>query len=188
MIIYGPTDWNMTGDPLPFWELEGEFRENNPDLYVSENVPEDLAQRFYQGTFNLDDIRFAGEGEEPAIREILSKNIELAFRRSGIRFDIEKMDPEIIFVLAKENGSYLNLLENPSERGYYREHQTGIFDFEGKSLEEVQSLSRQLIEKAILDGKIPYGERAPEYIKEAHPELFLSQDAPDELKRIYYRK
>ena len=86
MIIYGPTDWGETAKPLAFWELEGEFRENNPDLYVSEQVPEDLAERFYQGTFNLDDIRFSRDEDEGAIREILSKNIELAFRRSGVKF------------------------------------------------------------------------------------------------------
>lgn len=188
MIIYGPTDWEKYSDPIPFWEIQGEFRENNPDLYVSETVPEELATRFYQGTFNLDDVRFAKEEQEPAIREILSKNRELAFRRSGIKFDIEKMDPEIIYTLAKENGSYLNLLENPDEKGYYRAFELGEFNFEGKSLEEVQSLARELIENGIMSGKIPYGEKAPEYIKEKHPEIFLSPEAPEELKRIYYRK
>ena len=188
MIIYGPTDWGETAKPLAFWELEGEFRENNPDLYVSEQVPEDLAERFYQGTFNLDDIRFSRDEDEGAIREILSKNIELAFRRSGVKFDVEIMDPEILFAIAKENGSYLNLLENPEEKGYYRAFEAGMFDFKGKSLEEVQALARTVIEEGILSGKIPYGEMAPSYIKEKHERLFLSEDAPEELKRIYYRK
>lgn len=187
MIIYGPTDGTMGDRPLPFWEIQGEFRENNTDLYLSENVPEDLATRFYQGILSLDDIRFSRDEDEPVIREILSKNIELMFRRSGIKLDIEKMDPDIIFAIAKENGSYLNLLENPSER-YYRSFDAGKFDFEGKSLEEVQSLAREAIESGILSGKIPYGEKAPEYIKERHPELFLSLDAPEELKRLFYKK
>lgn len=188
MIIYGPSDWNLSSNPMPFWELQGEFRENNPDLYISENVPEDLAQRFYMGTFNLDDIRFSEESDLDAIREILSKNRELAFRRSGIRFDIEKIDPEILIAIAKENGSYLNSLENYNEREWYRHYELGQFNFEGKSLEEVQGLARELIEAGILAGKIPYGEMAPEYVKERNPQLFLSQDAPEELKRIYYVK
>mgnify|MGYP002513681121 CR=1 FL=1 len=37
-------------------------------------------------------------------------------------------------------------------------------------------------------GKIPYGEKAPEYMKEKHPDIFLSPDAPEELKRIYLLK
>lgn len=187
MIIYGPTDGTMVDRPIPFWEIQGEFRENNPDLYLSENVPEDLATRFYQSTFGLDDIRFSRAEDEPAIREILSKNIELIFRRSEIKFDIEKMDPDIIFTIAKENGSYLNLLENPNEH-FYRTFDAGRFDFEGKSLEEIQGLARELIENGILTGKIPYGEMAPEYIRERHSELFLSLDAPDELKRLFYKK
>ena len=188
MIIYGPTDWNLTDNPIPYWEIQGEFRDNNPDLYLSDNIPEDLATRFYYGRFSLDDIRFSRDEEETAIREILTKNRELMFRRAGIKFDVEKMDPEVIFALAKENGSYLNLLENTNEREYYRSYELGRFDFEGKSLEEAQSLARELIESGILAGKIPYGEKAPEYVRENHPELFLSNDAPEELKRLYYRK
>ncbi len=188
MIIYGPTDGTMGDRPLPFWEIQGEFRENNPDLYLSENIPEDLATRFYYGKFTLDDIRFSRDDEESDIREILTKNRELMFRRSGIKFDVEKMDLEVIFALAKENGSYLNLLENTNEREYYRSYELGRFDFEGKSLEETQSLARELIENGILAGKIPYGEKAPEYVRENHPELFLSNDAPEELKKLFYRK
>ena len=188
MIIYGPTDGTMTDNPIQYWDIQGEFRENNPDLYLGENIPEDLATRFYYGRFTLDDIRFSRDDEESAIREILTKNRELMFRKSGIKFDVEKMDPEILFVLAKENGSYLNLLENPNERDFYRFFEVGKFDFEGKSLEEVQAIARELIENGILAGKIPYGEKAPEYVRENHPELFLSNDAPEELKRLYYRK
>ena len=62
-----------------------------------------------------------------------------------------------------------------------------VGDF-GKSLEEVRDLARTVVEEGILSGKIPYGEMAPSYIKEKHERLFLSPDAPEELKRIYYRK
>ena len=188
MIIYGPSDWEMSDNPMPFWEIQGDFRENNPDLFVGENVPEELAKRFYYGKLSLDDVRFSIADQEPVIREILSKNRKLMFRKAGIKFDADKMSPEILFAIAKENGSYLNLLENPNAREYYRNYELGRFDFEGKSLEEVQVVARELIEGGILAGKIPYGEKAPEYIKENHPELFLSNDAPEELKRLYYKK
>ena len=39
MIIYGPTDWNYSDKPLKHREIVGPFRDNNPDLYVSETMP-----------------------------------------------------------------------------------------------------------------------------------------------------
>ena len=42
------------------------------------------------------------------------------------------------------------------------------------------------IERGLLDGSVRYNENAPEFLRTRHPELFLADDAPEELKRKYY--
>lgn len=53
-------------------------------------------------------------------------------------------------------------------------------------IDEAMQRVEDFIESTILQGKIVYNEDAPEFMKKKHPELFLSEDAPYELKCKYY--
>ena len=54
------------------------------------------------------------------------------------------------------------------------------------SFEELQKEIDNFICEKCLSGEKPYDEDAPEFLKLGHPELFLSENAPEELKNYFY--
>ena len=176
MIVFGPTDWNYVDSPLVHKDIQGPFREHYPELFVSETIPERWQEAFYSGKVYLEDIKAADEEDKEHIIEILGKERLLAFRRAPYSVKFEMLSAETLYEITKENGSYITeIKELPENIGEM-------------SPEEVKVYFRETLEKGILDATIPYGPNAPEYIKEAHSELFISDDAPEALKEMYYRR
>lgn len=176
MIVYGPTDWNYISRPLGHRHMKGKFRDSNPDLFVDESMPEEWQEKFYEGTVSFDEIRFMEDEEAnlPYVQEILSKNRFLAFRRCPAKDSIITLPQDVLYQLIREVGNYA--------------YKADIKDYDGLSSEEILTTIKDYIENEILRGSIEYGEKAPDYFKEKHPELFLLPEAPEELKIKYYKR
>ena len=174
MIVYGPTDWNYTDKPLDHRNMQGPFRDSHPELFVSPEMPDKWQDMFYAGKVDFEAIKDADESEIGYIKEIMSKERELAFRRVEFHFDIGKVSEDVLFEIIRENGNYLCKAEN--------------LDFEGKSHDEALQVARDGITNSILSGRMPYGPKAPNYVKDSHPELFLDENAPEELQLMFYKR
>lgn len=158
------------------------FQKKHPELYLPKEIDEDIRNRFYEGRLSFEDIR-----KNPQIKEILlTKDISVGFGRTKYRKSMldensqrnvkpmwEKLTEQEIVDLAEKYGKYLKDVNDD------------IF-IEGQSIEERELAVQRNIEENILSRKSSYDESVPEFFKQRYPEMFLDENAPDELKKLFY--
>ena len=157
--------------------FDEEFRKENEGRFLSENISKDVANRFYNGELTLTDIQNNSE----LFNKIEEKNLTIRLRniyRIIGREEFCKLDSEFIDLTTK-NYMWEELLEsNPNLRtaqeimsvlyktarekiiGYYNDTDTNRFFCRQDEL----------------------GER----FKELNPDLFLDENAPEDVRHSYY--
>ena len=165
-----------------FEDLPLSFQEKHPELFLPKEIDEDIRKRFYEGKLSFEDIR-----KNPQLKDILrTKDISVGFGRTkygsqmlgngGQRYVNpiwEILSEQEIVDFAEEYGRYLKDIDQ------------SIF-VEGQNIEERKEALETNIEKNILDRKSIYNESVPEFFKKKHPEMFLADNAPEELKDLFY--
>lgn len=165
-----------------FGDLPLSFQERYPDLFLPESIPIELRKKFYSGKLNYEDIR-----KNPELKEILqSKDIGVGMGKkkygqpmlgnNGQRYVNpmwEKLTTEEILDFSQRYGKYLINVDG------------NIFN-EGQNQEEKEKVLREEITKNVLSRKSQFDDTAPAFLKEAHPEIFLDDNAPEELKLYFY--
>ena len=165
-----------------FEDLPVSFQEKHPELFLSKEINEDIRKRFYEGKLSFEDIR-----KNPQIKQLLlTKDISVGFGRTkygqpmlggnGGRYVNpmwEKLTEQEIMDFAEEYGKYL------------KDVNADIF-IEGQSIEKREIAVQGNIEENILNRKSSYDETIPEFFKKKHPEMFLDENAPDNLKQAFY--
>ena len=181
------------------------FAKEHPDLFIDlsniETIDETnkalIEEKFYKKQLNYGFIR-----EFPELVDVLkNKNLQAAFKYSekqvenilGLyRFDhknysfndtelIELVGNEFFLKLCSKYGDYLlnvpgALLEKNAQNNLYQ-----------MSNEEIDEQIQNLIIEKCKNGTKKYSiDSAPEFLKERAPELFLSEDAPEELCKYFY--
>lgn len=210
-IISGKMDYSYLSN-VP--EMMAEY----PEIFINfdglTNISEEEKQRlttaFYKRVLTFDDIK-----KYPELAYILKdKNLKIAF---GSKDDAYKngritintghashkaySDLELLQVFGNENflelctkyGRYMdgmaNYLIKEISIKNNKDINLGIKLLDGLSYEEGSKLIENIITKECILGNIAYlPEDAPEFLKASHPELFLSDDAPDELKKYFYNR
>ena len=184
-----------------------DFVSEHPEIFVNFDNLTDISQEekqrltnaFYNRTLTFADIQ-----KYPELATILKdKNLSIAFGDkdnddSGFTDIILEFignlrvysDLELLKVLGNEK-----FLELCSKYGRYM---NGIvaqlgedIDFEKANLDfsEITKKIEDIITRESILGNLDYQpEDAPNFLKESHPELFLSNDAPDELKEYFYNR
>ncbi len=193
-----------------------EMVSEHPEIFVNFdgliNVPKDereiLTKAFYTRTFTFDDIK-----KYPDLIPILKdKNLFIAFgNKDGNHYNgriildanytsnKQYSDLELLEVFGNEkflqlcsiygrylNGVYEHLIEDITiNNGKYIDF--NIENLDGLTVEDVSRRIENIIIRESKLGNIDYRpDDAPSFLKESHPELFLSDDAPEELKRYFY--
>ncbi|MBR6688553.1 MAG: hypothetical protein IKL68_00865 [Clostridia bacterium] len=182
IIIYGPSD-GTAKVKLDCRMLQGPFRDANPDLFIAQDAPQELQDKFYKTGIKLEDIE-----EHPEYRRYLSDvNLDMCLERPNIYFEGQDRDiySTLEGIFGKEDLRTF-LMDNARTIKYLNKRRDYLRMTEPKSLEELQGALKRKVEMEILSRGIKYGEDAPDFFKEAHPEMFLSPDAPEELKLAFY--
>lgn len=165
-----------------FEDLPISFQEKHPELFLPKEIDENIRKRFYEGKLSFEDIR-----KNPQIKELLlTKDISVGFGRTKYGQTMlgrggqrhvnpmwEKLTEQEIMDLAEEYGKYL------------RDVNEEIL-IEGQSVEDREIAVQENIEENILTRKSSYDETIPEFFKQKHPEVFLDENAPEELKKAFY--
>lgn len=165
-----------------FEELPLSFQEKHPELFLPKEVDEELRSKFYAGKLSFEDIR-----QNPQIKQLLlTKDISVGFGRT-------KYGQEM---LARPGGRYVNpmweklteqeIMDLAEEYGKYLKNVNADIFIEGQSAEDREIAVQGNIEENILNRKSPYDESIPEFFKQRHPEMFLDENAPRELKDLFY--
>ena len=176
---------------------------------ISQEERQRLTKAFYSGRLTFDDIK-----KYPELVNVLrDKNLFIAFGNTvDYRYkdimpldasytiagnkhsDIELLElfgNEKFLQLAAKYGRYMNnmaaYLSNEITSMNDRHVNFGIQHLGELSFEEVSKLMEIIIARECILGNIKYQpEDSPTFLKESHPELFLSDDAPEKLKRYFY--
>ena len=165
-----------------FEELPLSFQEKHPELFLPKEVDEELRSKFYAGKLSFEDIR-----QNPQIKQLLlTKDISVGFGRT-------KYGQEM---LARPGGRYVNsmweklteqeIMDLAEEYGKYLKNVNADIFIEGQSAEDREIAVQGNIEENILNRESPYDESIPEFFKQRHPEMFLDENAPRELKDLFY--
>ena len=193
-----------------------ELVSEHPEIFVNfdslTNISQEERQRlttaFYKRTLTFADIQ-----KYPELATILKdKNLSIAFGNkdgayangrmtinSGNRSYKAYSDLELLQVFGNEKflelcskyGRYMNGMATHLSKditirnGKYVD--LSMQNIDGLSFEQVSKLIEDIIARESILGNLAYQpEDAPTFLKESHPELFLSEDAPDELKQYFY--
>ena len=162
-----------------FEDLPLSFREKHPELFLPKEIDEDLRKKFYEGNLTFSDIR-----RNPQIKELLlTKDISVGF--SKIKMLQRISGEKIIHPLWKEF-TEKEIMDLAEEYGNYLRNVNAKFIVNGQSNQEkIKSLEIE-IEQNILNRKAMYTPMAPRFFKQLHPDMFLDENAPNELKSIFY--
>ena len=162
-----------------FEDLPLSFREKHPELFLPKEIDEDLRKKFYEGNLTFSDIR-----RNPKIKELLlTKDISVGF--SKIKMLQMVSGEKIIHPLWKEF-TEKEIMDLAEEYGDYLRNVNANFVVNGQSNQEkIKSLEIE-IEQNILNRKSMYTPNVPRFFKQLHPDMFLDENAPNELKGIFY--
>ena len=149
------------------------FQEKYPDLFLPKDIDETLRRKFYRGELTFEDIR-----QNPQIKEILlTKDFKLGFRR----MEYQKSTKTVWEILPDQE-----IMDFAEKYGkFFQDISADVFE-EGQSYEEKEKVIQENIEANILSRKSAFNETVPEFFKLKHPEMFLDEQAPEELKRAFY--
>lgn len=162
--------------------LPSSFQEKHPELFLPKDIDEELRSKFYKGTITFEDVR-----KNPQIKDLLlTKDISVGFGRikygqpmlgrGGQRYVNpmwEILSEQEIMDFAERYGKFFSNIDQ------------SIFK-DGQSQEERENAIQNNIEENILNRKSAYDESIPEFFKQRHPEMFLDENAPEELKKAFY--
>ena len=182
-----------------FEELPLSFQEKHPELFLPKEIDEDVRKRFYEGKLTFSDIR-----RNPQIKELLlTKDISVGFGKlkygqqmlggNGGRYINpiwEKLSEREIMDLAEEYGDYLKdvnvdvFREDQTEQDRISEVEKII---ENNILNRSQMVEQRFCSpRKVIYRNSPFNENVPEFFKDKHQEMFLDENAPEELKNSFY--
>ncbi len=167
--------------------LPESFKKEQPQLFLSEEMPEVIKDKFYKGELEFEDIR----NNEKLYEDLMYKDLDVGFKkmkngesklkifnrdennRGKLEENWARFSKEKLLELAYKYGKYLEVLD------------CDIFGDTNSLEERVNEIEKQIEEK-ILSKEIKYDETVPAFFKNKHPELILDEGAPEELKKYYY--
>lgn len=184
---------NITDD---YRDLNGEFRTRNPELFISEQAPMELQNLFYtkQITPSIilehpEYIEFLKGKNLNSCFEIISVNVknndEKAYFKSFWKFIGDKTDSDEFMKFIMEYSDVLDIVLNGKESNSYQYSIKFSID---DDMNNISSKINETLKKLIIEKGIIYPTHIPKNMKEEYPTLFLDENAPEELKKVFYNR
>ena len=167
----------------------GYFRERNSSILLPLDAPEKLQELFYDGNITLSEL-ISKEEWIPYLKGINLNKIGLSFKINVINSSFGGMqahqEVDFIQLYLKEatNEELLNFLTKYKE--YIHETTSFAIDIKDSSKEGLENALKGAIYKHILSGYLKVRDNTPQEFKDEYPDVFLSKDAPEELKSYFY--
>ena len=199
MIINGPSDWNYANKAPNYSEMTGEFRTRNSTLFISDDAPSELKEAFYTKKITPQLLK----EHRDYIPYIKGKDFESCFSSRSV---------EVSEVGHSQYGRYRNLYSFLNNQlGFdefinfiteYSEVLDKLYDRSISSYagyekivlssnsdkEDILNKINQAFKDILIKNGISYSENIPQNFIENNHDLFLSSDAPDELKENFYNR
>ena len=146
----------------------------HPELFISEQAPDELKSLYYKREIDGEILQ-----EHPEYIEYL-ENIDLKLVVSSNFFTFVKTLSDAKY----SNKEILELMQRYSD--YIPASKLDLVELQYCNKDEIDLVLRGQIINSILYKKTPYKEDLLPLIGDMHPELFLDKDAPVDLKKIFY--
>ncbi len=196
MIVEGPTDWNYSRmQPIDFRDFSQEFKDKFPRMFLVEDAPQELQDKFYTKTIDIGDLGIHPEW----ISFLEGRDFELGIQSPYISFrdtdryeyasffeELRKLEisESVILNFINDNAKTVKMAEMYQRKG--REEFKLSFE-ELKNLDDFRGFLEGEVETKILSGALEYGEPyIPDFFRKKHPDLILDENAPEELKAKFY--
>lgn len=155
--------------------FDEEFRKENEGRFLSENISEEVTNRFYNGELTLTDIKNNPE----LANKIEEKNIEYGLRyiyKITGREEFCKLDAEFV---DKTSYCWKELLNSNPNLRTAEEIMTVLYK---SAREQIIGYSNDYI-----NGRFYYTQdKLGEKFREENPDLFLSEEVPEDVRSDYY--
>lgn len=196
MIVGGPTDHDLINFAPDYRQMTGEFKRRNNALFLDSKAPEDLKTLFYKKQLTPTIIR-----ENPEYIPYLDgKELSSCFKRIEVRvkgsesymeyenlynYFESKTDYSHVMDIVKEYSDVLNIVYDPNVRNVSSYEPD--FSIEDTIDQIVEKLNKSLV-RILIERNMVYPQNIPSELYKAHPEIFLSNDAPKELQKAFYSR
>ena len=168
--------------------IQGEFREEHPEIFIDGDIPEDVKEAFYTRHMTAEMVR-----QNPELIQLLQrKDLRRAFAQKNdswnkyvndaigevpntvntAQYLWEKLGQEEFLKICADYGKCLDSI--------------GIMTTNEVSVENVRETIEQAIYKGIKENGIEYFEDLPLRFKEKHPELFLPKEIDEDIRKRFY--
>ena len=197
MIVYGPSDWNYYDKAPDYRSMTGEFRERFSELFVEENVPEELQQLFYTKSVTP---RYLFEHPEH-VKFLKGKDLSSCFKTREIEvnnendkfyhyenlynFVLERVGFDRTMQFVRE---YCDVFDVVFSRDFYSGFKFDIRLSKDDTIEEIENEFNEKLYLILLENNLPYPENVPDSFKEKYSNIFIRDDAPLELKELFYNR
>ena len=187
----------MKGNKYPKEDVE-EFKAKHPLLFISDDAPEILKDHFYSNRLSLEDLiknseymlYLNDEQLENCFKEDL-KYLKIKVKKSNeietcpiYDFIRSKVDFNTIKKFLLEYG----LLLKNRKTVYDISEFSQILFYENYTFDDIKKIvSEAAINNLLKEGEM-YFNIIPEELKERYSQLFLPEEAPKELKEVFYNK
>lgn len=186
MLLYGPSDETIAKG-INNRDMTGKFREINKDLFISEEVPEDLQKMFYERNITPEVLY-----ENPNYLEYLKeKNLEKCFRPTNVSCSFDSFNSLISLY------GFLNKFDYNSVMDFIISYRDILVNYNytkyvvlapDDNLGDIKKKFNESFRRAIIELKMSYLKNIPYNIIESFPNIFLPKDAPEELQTTFYNR
>ncbi len=199
MIAEGPTGgkYSIT-QPIDFRDFSQEFKNKFPRMFLAEDAPQGLQDKFYTKTIDIGDLVIHPKW----ISFLEGRDFELGIQSPYISFrdtnsydyydyisffeELRKLESSesVILKFINDNAKTVKMVEIYQRKS--REEFKVTFE-KIKDLDDFRDLLESKVETKILSGELEYGDlNIPDFFKIKHPDFFLDEDAPEALKNMFY--
>lgn len=197
MIVYGPSDWDYTDKAPDYRSMTGEFRERFQELFISEEADEELQKLFYTKEItpryivehpdNIKFLRGKDLGSCFKAREIKINNDDNEFYHYGnlYNFVLERVgfDRTMKFI-----SDYSDVFDVVFSRDFYSSFTYDIRLSKDDTIEEIENEFNEKLYLILREKGLTYPKIIPDSFKEKYSNIFLREDAPLELKELFYNQ
>lgn len=151
-------------------------------LSISASEKVRLAESFYSQNLEFADVQKYPE----LIRVLKGKNLKVAFNNMLYKDDIHEKYNTVLFLASIGNTNFLKLC---AKYGNYLNCINDHLKLTDKNISwsDISKRIEEIIASQCLNGYIDYSkDDAPTFLLQEHPELFLNDDAPEDLKKLFY--
>ena len=201
MLIFGPTNPKYIKVNIDYSDIEGEFRELNPELFINKEAPEEFQKAFYSKSLTPLFVR----DNYNCISYLIGKKLSSIFKPLSVRISNsedgyyyryeniykyleEKFGFEETIKIITDYADVFEILFNSYDKICKLSYIEPIQLKMNNSLEEIITIINDKLYELIIKANIKYSSNLSKTMREKYSHVFMSYRAPKELHEKFYNR